>query len=495
MFQPAQVTDQQENVKEFYNTQPSVSGYPNDKVDDFQPSVSVSNDISSRSPNISIEDISPLPVSSVATKNRKPRKGGKYGVLNSTPEIEIAKEIIAEKEAATLRKSAREAKRKLVIEESEEEIESVSVDDDEEDDPACLYCNGLYRLSRAHEDWIRLFMNPANAAEKLLFAVFGQSRTSDLITMAESERVLYRPDWTKVLFKVTFAIYMLVTVVVLIKLLIATMSDTYQQIQAQSDIQWKFGLSKLIRSIDRTTTAPSPINLITTWFFYFVNLYKTRVEISPIEVFHLLFFAVFGQTSTEHLQTKRHEQTDWISALFKLVFGIYMLVSVVVLINLLIAMMSDTYQRIQAQSDIEWKYGLSKLIRKMHRTTTAPSPINLITTWLIYFIELCIAKSKKKKKKPNLIEVINTFQNKQSLSPRSKAAAKWLSRLRSRRVAPQENALITSTQFSTPSRSHADSHYYTTRIEHVVDWVIVANKYRALMGYIDEVMDSAQSDE
>lgn len=44
-----------------------------------------------------------------------------------------------------------------------------------------------------------------------------------------------------------------------------------------------------------------------------------------------------------------------------------MLVSVIVLINLLIAMMSDTYQSIQSQSDIEWKYGLSKLIRKMQK--------------------------------------------------------------------------------------------------------------------------------
>jgi len=44
-----------------------------------------------------------------------------------------------------------------------------------------------------------------------------------------------------------------------------------------------------------------------------------------------------------------------------------MLVSVIVLINLLIAMMTDTYHNIQSQSDIEWKYGLSKLIRKMQK--------------------------------------------------------------------------------------------------------------------------------
>ncbi|KAF5299426.1 hypothetical protein FQA39_LY11572 [Lamprigera yunnana] len=122
----------------FYNTQPSVSGYPNYKVDETQPSVSVSNNITSRSPNISIEDISPLPTSSVVTKNGKPRKGGKHGVLNNTPGIEIAKAIIAEKEAATLRKSAREVKRELVIEESEG-IKDVSVEDDEEDNHACIY--------------------------------------------------------------------------------------------------------------------------------------------------------------------------------------------------------------------------------------------------------------------------------------------------------------------------------------------------------------------
>lgn len=71
------------------------------------------------------------------------------------------------------------------------------------------------------------------------------------------------------------------------------------------------------------------------------------VQKNPVEVFELLFFAVFGQTSTEQLQTKAHRQSKWTEVLFKIVFGVYMLVSVVVLINLLIAMMTDTYQNIQ----------------------------------------------------------------------------------------------------------------------------------------------------
>lgn len=74
---------------------------------------------------------------------------------------------------------------------------------------------------------------------------------------------------------------------------------------------------------------------------------------NPILSFELLFFAVFGQTTTDQTQVDRippntvKTQPYWTEYLFKIVFGIYMLVSVVVLINLLIAMMSDTYQRIQ----------------------------------------------------------------------------------------------------------------------------------------------------
>lgn len=49
------------------------------------------------------------------------------------------------------------------------------------------------------------------------------------------------------------------------------------------------------------------------------------------------------------------------------------------LINLLIAMMSDTYQRIQAQSDKEWKFGRAILIRQMNKRSATPSPINMLT--------------------------------------------------------------------------------------------------------------------
>ncbi len=88
---------------------------------------------------------------------------------------------------------------------------------------------------------------------------------------------------------------------------------------------------------------------------------------NPLFAVELLFFAIFGQTPWDQFRVNSNFQDYWTTLFFKILYGFYMLVTVVVLINLLIAMMSDTYQKIQAQSDIEWKYGLSKLIRNMHR--------------------------------------------------------------------------------------------------------------------------------
>ena len=65
------------------------------------------------------------------------------------------------------------------------------------------------------------------------------------------------------------------------------------------------------------------------------------------------------------------------------------MVTVIVLINLLIAMMSDTYQRIHAKSDIEWKYGLAKLIRNTSITSGTPPPLNLGLKLVVSMIACC----------------------------------------------------------------------------------------------------------
>ena len=64
---------------------------------------------------------------------------------------------------------------------------------------------------------------------------------------------------------------------------------------------------------------------------------------SPLEAFERLFFALFGLTKPSDLKFTNNIE-EWTINLFKLVFGLYLLLTAIVLINLLIAMMSDTYQ-------------------------------------------------------------------------------------------------------------------------------------------------------
>ena len=105
---------------------------------------------------------------------------------------------------------------------------------------------------------------------------------------------------------------------------------------------------------------------------------------SPLDTFEFLFFALFGLVEPGNLPPI-HRSPIWVATMVKIVFGTYMMVTLIVLINLLIAMMSDTYQRIQQQSDIEWKFGRAKLIRNMNKTSATPSPLNLFTKLFLYF--------------------------------------------------------------------------------------------------------------
>ncbi|KAK0096574.1 hypothetical protein PV326_005118 [Microctonus aethiopoides] len=415
-------------------------------------------------------------------------------------------------------------------------------------------------------------MNPILAVELLFFAIFGQT-THESFKVQRKEQ----PDWTTVLFKLAFGIYMLVSVVVLINLLIAMMSDTYQRIQAQSDIEWKYGLSKLIRNMHRTTTAPAPLNLITTWLSYFFKVCKKRgikkqrpslmhlmglhrsgrmsprtkmgakwlskvkktqvahndsialsaghlsplgsqlsfsnalridsvvdwdsvrrkyrelfggetekiddiketideieqpfiMYANPAEITETLFFAIFGQKDTDDftISLLKRLQPSWTILLFKVSFSAYMLVSVIVLITLLIAMMSDTYQRIVAQSDIEWKYGLSKLIRTMQKQKTAPSPLNLFTSWIIYLLKLC----KKKRGKKKRLSVMRGFTaHRTSTGKRS-----GFSRLH-----------------QTPSPDNEIPIPVAKSINDIVDWRIISNKYRMRFGDLVEKPSSSES--
>ncbi|KAF8791198.1 Ankyrin-1 like protein [Argiope bruennichi] len=99
---------------------------------------------------------------------------------------------------------------------------------------------------------------------------------------------------------------------------------------------------------------------------------------SPLGTFEMLFYALFGLVEPDYMPPM-HLSPGFAKIIMKVVFGVYMMVTVIVLINLLIAMMSNTYQRIQSQSDKEWKYGRAKLIRNMNMTLPTPPPLIILT--------------------------------------------------------------------------------------------------------------------
>uniref|UniRef100_A0A5S6QSI2 ANK_REP_REGION domain-containing protein n=1 Tax=Trichuris muris TaxID=70415 RepID=A0A5S6QSI2_TRIMR len=103
-------------------------------------------------------------------------------------------------------------------------------------------------------------------------------------------------------------------------------------------------------------------------FSSFSNLFVTA---------ETLFWSIFGLVDMDSFRLKEpHRTTEWTG---KTMFGTYDVISTVVLLNMLIAMMSNSYQYISNQADVEWKFARSKLwIEYFEETGTIPPPFNII---------------------------------------------------------------------------------------------------------------------
>lgn len=104
---------------------------------------------------------------------------------------------------------------------------------------------------------------------------------------------------------------------------------------------------------------------------------------TPIAIFEMLFFSLFGLIDPQNLPPLNRNPW-WSIPLVKAILGVFMIITIIMLINLLIAMMSDTYAEIEGQSDTEWKFGRAKLFRNMNKTSSTPAPFNLITKLITY---------------------------------------------------------------------------------------------------------------
>lgn len=77
-------------------------------------------------------------------------------------------------------------------------------------------------------------------------------------------------------------------------------------------------------------------------------------------------------------------------------FGSYSVINVIVLLNLLIAMMSNSYAMIDQQSDTEWKFARTKLwMSYFEESSTLPPPFNVFPTPKMLFKVFGIRKKDK----------------------------------------------------------------------------------------------------
>lgn len=95
------------------------------------------------------------------------------------------------------------------------------------------------------------------------------------------------------------------------------------------------------------------------------------------ETLQSLFWSIFGLISLYVTNVKpKHEFTEFVGSTM---FGTYNIISLVVLLNMLIAMMNNSYQHIADHADIEWKFARTKLwMSYFEEGGTLPSPFNII---------------------------------------------------------------------------------------------------------------------
>lgn len=118
----------------------------------------------------------------------------------------------------------------------------------------------------------------------------------------------------------------------------------------------------------------------------FSNLFETT---------QTLFWASFGLIDLSNFEMSGIK--DFTRFWGLLMYGSYSIINVVVLLNLLIAMMSDSYQLISSSRDTEWKFARSKLWINYfddERSIRPPPPFNLIPS-LKCFFSCCFGRSPK----------------------------------------------------------------------------------------------------
>ncbi|XP_063060412.1 short transient receptor potential channel 2 [Engraulis encrasicolus] len=134
------------------------------------------------------------------------------------------------------------------------------------------------------------------------------------------------------------------------------------------------------------------------------------------ETINFLFWTMFGVANQDYVDMPSYMLAEFVG---RILYGIFTLVIVIVLLNMLIAMITNSFQKIEDDADVEWKFARSKLYLSYFREgLTMPVPFNIIPSpkALFYvvrgtFRKLCCCCNKKDPEYPPIASMSNSTLN------------------------------------------------------------------------------------
>ncbi|XP_077155017.1 short transient receptor potential channel 2-like [Ranitomeya variabilis] len=146
------------------------------------------------------------------------------------------------------------------------------------------------------------------------------------------------------------------------------------------------------------------------------NIYVNYSESETLgnfnETFQFLFWTMFQMVERTSVDMNHYVVAEFVG---RALYGLFTIIMVIVLLNMLIAMITNSFQKIEDDADVEWKFARSKLYLSYFREgLTLPVPFNIIPTpkSLFYIVRgifriICCYKPKKKQDYPPIATISN----------------------------------------------------------------------------------------
>ncbi|KAK5918409.1 hypothetical protein CgunFtcFv8_003177 [Champsocephalus gunnari] len=203
---------------------------------------------------------------------------------------------------------------------------------------------------------------------KGLFVCHGHDVTEECAYFTQAVREDWRQEDPQLLAEVLFAVTSMLSFTRLAYILPAHESLGTLQIS----------IGKMIDDMMRFMFI---LMIIGTAFLCGINNVYVPYVLSPHlgrfnETFHFLFWTMFGVANQDYVDMPQFVVAEFVG---RILYGIFTLVIVIVLLNMLIAMITNTFQKIEDDADVEWKFARSKLYLSYFREgLTIPVPFNII---------------------------------------------------------------------------------------------------------------------